>query len=197
MTLHANNFGDLPLHINYIREIANGVAFPPVNPEYTLREALRYPFGPDLYNALWEILGVPMASHLFVVTGFLVDDCRERHGFEMVRQLVGDRRFLPQRWTLQAGLFSQAIQYSGDLLNRRRLEKSLFLSVFITQRGVLFALPSWSVLLMESTRDEFSSAKFALRKQSLTTLGLHVGNSSALSCARLRYRESHHGFQRR
>ncbi|RYZ67430.1 MAG: hypothetical protein EOP05_17740, partial [Proteobacteria bacterium] len=45
MTLHQNNFGDLPLHINYIREIANGLSFPPVNPSFA-SEVLRYPFGP-------------------------------------------------------------------------------------------------------------------------------------------------------
>ena len=65
MTLQANNFGDLPLHINYIREMALGLSFPPANPGFA-SETLRYPFGPDLYSALWESVGVPLSSHLFL-----------------------------------------------------------------------------------------------------------------------------------
>ena len=168
MTLHANNFGDLPLHINYIREIANGVSFPPVNPSFA-SEVLRYPFGPDLYNALWEILGVPMASHLFVVgllsTIVAVTVLRwfgswwAVGGFFLSGGLAG--------WTLLTGH-----PIAGDLLTGIDW-KNLFLSVFITQRGVLFALPV-GILLMESTRRIFFGEVRA-SKTVLTTLGLMWG----------------------
>jgi hypothetical protein len=65
-TLLKNNYGDLPLHIAYIRHLVDGPFFPPGNPFFAL-ENLFYPFGVDFYNAFWEQLGVPTQTHLFVV----------------------------------------------------------------------------------------------------------------------------------
>jgi hypothetical protein len=168
MTLHANNFGDLPLHINYIREMANGVSFPPLNPSFA-SEPLRYPFGPDLYNALWEILGVPLSSHLFVVGALST----------VVALTV--LRWFGSWWAIGAFFFSgglagwtvlRGIPITGDLLQGIDW-KNLFLSVYITQRGVLFALPA-GLLLIESTRRiYFGNARPT--KTVLTTLGLVWG----------------------
>ena len=168
MTLHANNFGDLPLHINYIREIANGLSFPPVNPSFA-SETLRYPFGPDLYNALWEILGVPLSSHLFFV------------GFACSIASITVLRWFGGWWALGAFFLSggltgwallKGLPISNDLLQGVDW-KNLFLSVFITQRGFLFALPA-GLLLIEATRRLFlREAKPS--KTVLTTLGLVWG----------------------
>ena len=176
LTLHANNFGDLPLHISYIRDLANRSEFPPMNPSFA-KEILRYPFGPDLYNALYEILGVPLESHLFLV------------GIACSVASVTVLRWFGGWWALGAFFFSGGLigwsALSGTPLASADLTqgvdwKNLFLSVFITQRGVLFALPA-SLLLIESTRRHFASAGARaiggqkLSKNAMVTLGLVWG----------------------
>ena len=168
MTLHPNNFGDLPLHINYIREIASGAHFPPVNPSFVF-EPLRYPFGPDLYSSLWEIVGVPLSSHLFVV------------GLLSAAVSMTVLRWFGGWWAVGAFFFSGGLIGWGILTGipvpmemTASVEwKNLFLSVFITQRGVLFALPA-SLLLLESLRRWIKGEVF-IRKSALTTLGLVWG----------------------
>lgn len=168
MTLHPNNFGDLPLHINYIREMAKGLAFPPVNPSFA-SEVLRYPFGSDLYNALWECLGVPLSSHLFLV------------GISATIISVIVLRWYGGWWALGGFFFSGGLlgwtYFQGQALPMDLTQgvdwKNLMLSVFITQRGVLFALPM-SLLLLEMTRRHFSN-EAPLTKSERTTLGLGWG----------------------
>jgi len=64
-TLSATNYGDLPFHLSLIRFLASGADFMPLNPIFST-ETLRYPFGVDLYGALWESLGIQTAGHLFL-----------------------------------------------------------------------------------------------------------------------------------
>jgi hypothetical protein len=123
-TLSLNNYGDLPLHINYIRYFSGGTPFPPLNPIFP-SQLLFYPLGMDLYNALWESIGVPTASHLFIVGMFCFVA-----SVQLLRAWGG--------WLAVGGFF----------LNGAALAwKNLFLTVFITQRGVLFALPVGIFLL--------------------------------------------------
>ncbi len=131
-TLHPYNLGDLPLHVQYIRNLAAGVDFPPKNPNFST-EMLRYPFGIDLYNALWECIGVPMSGHLFMVGMFCV-----------LASLACLR--LAGGWLAMVALF-----FSGGFIAMTRASpqevqallawKNLFLSMFITQRGFIWALP--------------------------------------------------------
>lgn len=135
-TLHPNNFGDLALHIQYIRYMAEGAQFWPENPGFA-GVLLRYPAGMDIYNALWEILGVPMDSHLFSA------------GMIMTIAAVS----MLHRWMGWWGV--GAFFLNGGLANWRHLWtggtydfqnalawKSFFLSLWITQRGFLFAVPA-------------------------------------------------------
>jgi hypothetical protein len=135
-TLHLNNFGDLSLHIQYIRYIAGGAHFWPDNPGFA-GDLLRYPLGIDIYNALWEILGVPIDSHLFLT------------GLVMTIVAVS----MLHRWMGWWGV--GAFFLNGGLANWRHLWptgtedfqnavawKSFFLSLWITQRGFLFAIPA-------------------------------------------------------
>jgi hypothetical protein len=134
-TLSLNNYGDLPLHVNYIRFFAGGAPFPPLNPIFP-SEPLFYPLGMDLYNALWESVGVPTASHLFVVGMFCFIA-----SVQVLRAWGG--------WLAVGGVF-----LNGGLLafaEQALAWKNLFLAVFITQRGVLFALPV-GVLLLHAAR---------------------------------------------
>jgi hypothetical protein len=168
LTLHPNNFGDLPLHINYIRELARGSVFPPMNPSFA-SEVLRYPFGPDLYSALWESVGVPISTHLFFV------------GLVATVTSVITLRWFGGWWAIGGFFFSGGLigwsAVQGQVLPVDLTQgvdwKNLTLSVFITQRGVLFALPM-GLLLIEMTRRHFSR-QAPLNKNLMTTLGLCWG----------------------
>lgn len=146
-TLSLNNYGDLPLHVNYIRYFSGGAPFPPVNPIFPT-EPLLYPFGMDLYNALWESLGVPTASHLFVVGMFCA-----AAGAQLLRTWGG--------WLAVGGFFLNGGLAGFEVLRGAAGDanieqtvawKNLFLTVFITQRGVLFALPAGILVLHVARR---------------------------------------------
>lgn len=130
-TLSLTNYGDLPLHVNYIRFFAAGAPFPPLNPIFS-PEPLYYPLGMDLYNALWETIGVNTASHLFLVGVFCFIASAA-----LLRAWGG--------WLAIGGVF-----LNGGI-EQSLAWKNLLLTVFITQRGVLFALPA-GVLLIHLTR---------------------------------------------
>lgn len=130
-TLSLTNFGDLPLHLNYIRALASGMDFLPLNPLFA-SEPLRYPFGPNLYSALWECLGFHTIGHLFL-TGMAMTIAT----LVLLRELGGV-------WAMAAFfLAGGAVTGLGE-----QDWKSLFLSVWITQRGMLWALPMGLMLLM-------------------------------------------------
>ncbi len=163
-TLGINNFGDLPLHITYIRALANGISFPPHNPDFASK-ILLYPFGPDLYNALWESVGVRLPTHL-TLTGI----------FALCISLVFLRAYASW-WGV--GAFFLSGGFAGwNVLARAPLEnshqnvewKNLLLAVFITQRGILFALPA-GLFLLNCVRKHFSGEK-VLTKSQMTILGL-------------------------
>ncbi len=134
-TLLRNNYGDLPLHITYIRNLTDGAFFPPGNPFYSL-ERLFYPFGVDLYNAFWEQLGVPTQSHLFVM-GFLLLIATVLALYRFGGILVVGAFFLNGGWTGWRLLATGVLQDYQEPLTW----KNFFITLFITQRGLLMALP--------------------------------------------------------
>ena len=135
-TLHANNFGDLTMHIQYIRSIAHGSQFWPYNPGFA-GDLLRYPIGMDLYNALLETLGVPTDSHLFLV-GIIMTLA----AVSMLHRWMG--------WLGVGAFFLNGGLANWQCLREERLYdfqntvawKNFFLSLWITQRGFLFAIPA-------------------------------------------------------
>ncbi|HXX57690.1 MAG TPA: hypothetical protein VEI96_06790 [Thermodesulfovibrionales bacterium] len=143
-TLHPNNFGDLSLHIQYIRYIAGGAHFWPENPGFA-GELLRYPIGIDIYNGLWEILGVPIDSHLFL-TGFIMTVA----AVSMLHRWMG--WWGVGAFFLNGGLANWASLTGGmnDFQNALAW-KSFFLSLWITQRGFLFAIPAGVYILRVMT----------------------------------------------
>lgn len=142
-TLLGNNLGDLPLHINFIRAFANGISFPPQNPIFA-SELLRYPYAIDLFNGIWEILGVPLSAHLFVVgvLGVLVS-------LILLRSFGG--------WWAIGAFFLNGGLNGWQVLRGIPVDdihagiewKNLFITVFVPQRGMLFALPLGLILLQE------------------------------------------------
>jgi hypothetical protein len=151
-TLGVNNLGDLPLHINYIRMFAAGASFPPVNPEFA-SEALYYPYAVDLYNGLWEALGVPLEAHLFLVGLFLL-----LASIAALRHWAG--------WLGIAGFFLNGGWAGWEILASGQWQdyqaplawKNFFLSLFVTQRGMMFAIPAGLLILTVLTRAMRDSA---------------------------------------
>lgn len=143
-TLNVSNLGDLPLHINYIRMLANGVDFPPLNPEFAA-ESLRYPFACDLYNAMFEVIGVRLEFHLFAVAMLSTIA-----SLVLLRRYAGwlgvGAFFLNGGWIAFTSLMAGSNNWDWQ---SQLAWKNLFLTVFVTQRGVLFALPLGLLLLMQ------------------------------------------------
>ncbi len=138
-----NNLGDLALHITYIKTFANHVPLWPENPIFVFGR-MRYPAGTDLFNSLLLLVGVDLTRGL-VWTAMLasVATC-----------------YALYRWSGSFGI--AGFLFNGglaglDMLKTWRFEdyqgvstiawKSLALSMFVTQRGVLYALPAGLLLL--------------------------------------------------
>src|SRR6266496_1321345 len=144
-----NNLGDLSLHIALIRNFANGVHLWPDNPIYAFSK-LRYPAGIDLFNALLCLVHVDLMRGLvwtgliaslatfyaffrwggtFGVAGFLFNGGIA--GFQFLKTL----KFLDYQGT------------QADIVHGPIAWKSIALSMFVTQRGWLYAIPAALVLL--------------------------------------------------
>lgn len=138
------NLGDLGLHLTHIQFFANGVRLWPSNPIYVFSNHLRYPAGIDFFNALLLKAGVDLIRGLvwvgllasvatffafyrwgggFAIAGFLFNGGLA--GFEFVRNF-------------------KLVDYQ-DVNNIAW--KSIPLTMFVTQRGLLYAIPAGLVLL--------------------------------------------------
>ncbi len=152
-----NNLGDLALHITYIKNFANGVSLWPDNPIYVFSK-LRYPAGIDLFSALLCCLHVDLTRGLvwtgllgslatfyafyrwggsFAVAGFLFNGGIA--GFQILR----------------SSTFFKFLDYQGD---KAIAWKSIPLAMFVTQRGLLYAIPA-GLLLLWHWRDKFYGAE--------------------------------------
>ena len=138
-----NNLGDLSLHLTYIRNFASGVALWPENPIYTF-SMLRYPAGVDLFNALLLDLGIDVIRGLVWVgllacAGLCYALYRWGGTFAIAAflfngGLAGLQWFKNYEWNDYQGVSSIGW-------------KSLALSMLVTQRGLLYALPVGLLLL--------------------------------------------------
>jgi hypothetical protein len=138
-----NNLGDLSLHLAYIKNFASGVPLWPDNPIYVFSK-LRYPAGTDLFNGLLACLGVEV-RHGLIWTGLLA---------------CAATCFAFYRW---AGCFGIAgFLFNGGIMGFQFLRtfefldyqgtpniawKSIPLTMLVTQRGLLYALPAGLLLL--------------------------------------------------
>jgi hypothetical protein len=146
-----NNLGDLSLHLTYIREFANGSPLWPINPIYPMGH-LRYPAGVDLFNGLLLLAHVPLIpglawvgllaslatfyalfrwGGLFTVAGFLFNG-----------GIAGLQLFAV--WVHEGTV--RFADYQGD---KTIAWKSIPLSMFVTQRGLLYAIPVGLLLLWQ------------------------------------------------
>src|SRR6266487_872392 len=153
-----NNLGDLSLHLTLIKNFANGVALWPDNPIFVFSK-LRYPAGIDLFNALLSLVHVDLLIGLvwvgllaslaifygfyrwggtFAVAGFLFNGGIA--GFQFLKTF----KFLDYQGT------------AADIAHRPIAWKSIALSMLVTQRGWLYAIPAGLVLLWH-WREKFFS----------------------------------------
>ncbi|MEI6035602.1 MAG: hypothetical protein WCS65_15150, partial [Verrucomicrobiae bacterium] len=146
--LSPNNLGDISLHIHMIRYLAGGTEFWPASPILS-GVPLSYPVGVDLFNSLLLCAGAPVEKSLLWVglcgaalTGWAL--WRWGGGFALAALLFngGLAGFLVFRC-------GQAQDFQADLA-----WKNFFLSMFVTQRGLLYALPC-GLFLLSAWREEY------------------------------------------
>src|SRR5215470_14690191 len=161
--LSENNFSDMPLHLTFINYLARGPSFWPDNPIYSGLK-LHYPIGTDLFNALLKMMGlneilaliaVGLAASLitcvalyqwgkgFAVAGFLFSGGTA--GFSFFSDLWDSFREF-----LHTGHFVFSIcDYQFY-----EAWKNVALAMFVTQRGLLYAIPA-GLFLLCSWRDRW------------------------------------------
>jgi len=145
-----NNLGDLALHVTFIRYFANGVALWPDNPIYVFSH-LRYPAGMDLFNALLSLLHFDLVRGL-VWVGLLasVATC---YAFYRWAGTFGIAGFL-----FNGGIVGLQVLHTFQFLDYQTDKtiawKSIPLTMFITQRGLLYAIPT-GLLLLWHWREKF------------------------------------------
>ncbi|WP_413288367.1 hypothetical protein [Bdellovibrio sp. HCB337] len=143
------NLGDMSFHWGAINYLAEGAKFWPENPIY-LGYRFKYPFGMDFFNSIWGNLGVPISYHLPLVTLLallVVFYALHITGGPLLVFAIffssGFYNFLvPGPWELNR------MQESLDF-------KNLFLTVLLTQRGFLYALPA-GVFLFRAIQKVFA-----------------------------------------
>jgi hypothetical protein len=140
-----NNLGDLSLHLTYIKQFASGIPLWPDNPIHPFSK-LRYPAGVDLFNAIFTALGVEVTRSL-VWTGLLgsVVTC---YAFYRWAGTFGIAAFL-----FNGGVAGFPVLKTFAFLDYQGVPsiawKSLPLAMFVTQRGLLYALPVGLLLLYQ------------------------------------------------
>src|SRR5262249_33754473 len=138
-----NNLGDLSRHITLIRTFANGVPLWPDNPIYVFSK-LRYPAGIDLFNGLLCLVHVDLIQGL-VWTGLLAS-LATFYAFFRWGGAFGVAGFL-----FNGGIagfeFLKTLKFLDYQGGNKIAWKSIPLSMFVTQRGWLYAIPAALILL--------------------------------------------------
>jgi hypothetical protein len=138
-----NNLGDLSLHITLIRNFASGVPLWPDNPIYAFSK-LRYPAGMDLFNSLLCLVHVDLMRGL-VWTGLLAS-LATFYAFFRWGGTFGVAGFL-----FNGGIagfqFLKTLKFLDYQGGNKIAWKSIPLSMFVTQRGWLYAIPAALILL--------------------------------------------------
>lgn len=138
------NLGDLGLHITHIQFFANGVSLWPSNPIYVGSEHLRYPAGIDLFNALLLKSGISLIPGL-VWVGLLASLAT----FYAFYRWGG--AFAVAGFLFNGGIagfqFLKTFEFNDYQDVNHVAWKCIPLTMFVTQRGLLYAIPAGVVLL--------------------------------------------------
>src|SRR5436305_257197 len=143
-----NNLGDISLHLTLIKTLANVVPLWPDKPIYVLSK-LRYPAGIDLFNALLLLVHVDLITGLVWVG--LVASLATFYGFYRWGCSFAIAGFLFNGGIAGFQFFKtwKFLDYQGtaaDIAHKPIAWKSIPLSMFVTQRGWLYAIPAALVL---------------------------------------------------
>jgi hypothetical protein len=146
--LSPNNLGDISIHLQFIRYFASGVGFWPESP-ILAGSPLVYPLGMDLWNSLLLLSGMPVERGL-IWTG-----------------LIGSTLTAWSLWRWGGAFSIAALLFNGGIagfaffstwmikdFQTELAWKNLFLTMFVTQRGLLYALPC-GLLLLRAWREDF------------------------------------------
>lgn len=139
--LSPHNLGDMALHLNLINRWAAGGTFWPENP-FLAGTPFAYHPGMDLWNAVLRMVGVPLYEGLRW-TGLL------GAAATAVALWRWGRGFALAAFLFAGGLAASAL-WQGGALDPNETDtawKNIFLAVFVTQRGFLYAFPAGLVLL--------------------------------------------------
>jgi hypothetical protein len=142
------NLGDISLHIQFIRYLASGVTFWPESPILS-GTPLVYPLGADLWNSLLLLIGVPLEQGLIWAGLF---------GATMTAWALWrwGGAFAIAALLFNGGLAGLAIFQTGQIsdFQSEMAWKNIFLTMFVTQRGLLYALPC-GLLLLRAWKEDF------------------------------------------
>src|SRR5947199_8074436 len=148
------NLGDLGLHLTHIQFFVNGVHLWPSNPIYVDSHHLRYPAGIDFFNALLLKAGVDLIPGL-VWVGLLASVATF---FAFYRWGGG---FAIAGFLFNGGLAGFQFLRNFKFVDYQDVNniawKSIPLTMFVTQRGLLYALPAGLILLWHWREKYFRS----------------------------------------
>ena len=138
------NLGDLGLHLTHIRFFANGVRLWPSNPIYVGSNHLRYPAGIDLLNALLLKIDISLIPGL-VWVGLLASIAT----FYAFYRWGG--AFAVAGFLFNGGIagfqFLRNFEFKDYQDVNNVAWKCIPLTMFVTQRGLLYAIPAGLILL--------------------------------------------------
>ncbi len=139
--LSPNNLGDCSFHITLIQQFAGGQRFWPESPIYAGAQ-LAYPIGADLFNSLLGSLGIDLVPGL-VWVGLAGS------ALTGVALWKWGRGWVLAAFLCNGGFYAWNIFTTGSLADFQAdaAWKSIPLALFVTQRGLLFALPAGLALL--------------------------------------------------
>jgi hypothetical protein len=146
------NLGDLGLHLTYIKTFANGMSLWPDSPIYVYSK-LRYPAGIDLFNGVLTNLGFDLRPQL-AATGLLAS----LGAFYALYRWGGT--FTVAGFLFNGGIAGYAFLQGHQFLDYQGTQhvswKSIPLTMFVTQRGLLYAIPA-ALLLLWQWRAKYGS----------------------------------------
>jgi hypothetical protein len=138
-----NNLGDLALHITFIKNFANGIPLWPPSPILT-GTMLRYPAGTDLFNALLLLFHIDLIRGL--VWAGLLGSLATFYAFYR-----WGRTFAVAGFLFNGGIAGFTFLHTRQFHDYQGVTsiawKSIPLSMFVTQRGLLYAIPAGLLLL--------------------------------------------------
>src|SRR5438093_3446539 len=150
------NLGDLGLHLTHIKFFANGVRLWPSNPIYVVSDHLRYPAVIDFFNALLLKANVDLIRGL-VWVGLLASVATF---FAFYRWGGG---FAIAGFLFNGGLAGFQFLRNFKFLDYQDVNniawKSIPLTMFVTQRGLLYAIPAGLILLWHWREKYFRSTQ--------------------------------------